>query len=80
MLIIVPKIISFHAAVVLALFFQFIQIVFDKVIDYNIRITILTIFSLLVILFDVVKFPNDPCLGEDPFGRVSLFVFIMITT
>ena len=53
----------------------FFQIVFDEIINYNIRITILTIFSLLVILFDVVKFPNDPCLGEDPFGRVSLIDF-----
>ena len=28
--------------------------------------------SFPVVLFDVVKFKNDPCVGDDPFGRVSL--------
>ena len=31
--------------------------------------------SFPVVLFDVVKFKNDPCTGDDPFGRVSFTTY-----
>ena len=36
-------------------------------------------FFFPVILFDVVKFNNDPCVGDDPFGRVSLTTYCQLS-